>query len=53
MLYVLKGLKDLTSMNVCVDTVFCPPSICVSNPKISKNIILFPWGHENIQNDAA
>ena len=31
-----------------VDTIFCPPSICVPNPEKSKNIILSPWGSKNI-----
>jgi len=34
-----------------IDTVFCPPSICVPDHKKSKNIIFSPWGRENIQND--
>ena len=36
-----------------VDIVFCPPSICVPDPKKSKNIIFSPWGYEDIQNDMA
>ena len=27
-----------------VDTIFCPPSICMPDPENSKNIIFSPWG---------
>ena len=30
-----------------VDTVFCPPSIYMSDPKKSKDTICSPWGREN------
>ena len=36
-----------------IDTVFYPPSVCVPNPEQSKNVIFFPRGCENIQNDMA
>ena len=36
-----------------LDTVFCLPSICVSDPEKSQNIIFTLEGRENIQNDAA
>jgi len=31
-----------------IDTIFCLPLICMSNPEKSKNIISSPWGRENI-----
>ena len=31
-----------------VDTIFCLPSIYVSYPKNSKNIIYSPWDRKNI-----
>ena len=34
-----------------VDTVFCLPSICVPDPRKSKNIVLSLQGHEDIQNN--
>jgi len=36
-----------------VDIVFCPSSICVTDPKKSKNIIFSSWGYENIYNGIA
>ena len=33
---------------IAVDTEFCLPSICVLDPKKSKNIIFSPWGRKNI-----
>ena len=34
--------SDVMSFMDGVDTVFCPPSICVLDPEKSKNIILSP-----------
>ena len=34
-----------------VGTIFCLPSICVLDPKKSKNIIFSSWVYESIQND--
>lgn len=34
-----------------VDTVFCPPFICMLNFKNFKNINFLPWDHKNIQID--
>ena len=36
-----------------IDTIFCPPSICIPDPKKSKNIIFSPQGSRNIQIDVA
>ena len=47
----LIALEVLDKEGVVVDTVFSPPSICVPNPKKSKNIIFLPRSHENIYND--
>ena len=36
-----------------VDTVICPPSICVLGLEKYKNIIFSPWSRDDIQNDVA
>ena len=36
-----------------IDTVFCPPSIYMPDPKKTKIVIFSPWGREKIQNDVA
>ena len=41
----LIALEKSNKEEAAVDTVFCPPSICVPDPK---NIIFFPWACENI-----
>ena len=46
--------KEMTMNSVpYVDTIFCPSSIYVLDPKKSKNIIFSLGGRENIQNDVA
>ena len=37
----------------CVDTVFCPPLICMPDLEEPKNIIYSPWYHEKIYNGVA
>ena len=49
----LIALKISDKEGETVDTVFCPPLICMLNLEKSKNIIFSPWGCENIQNDIA
>jgi len=46
-------MKDIDAQHwvKAVDTIFCPPSICMLDPEKSKNIIFPPWVCENIQND--
>ena len=46
-LYRLNSLSvpsGVANLLMPVDTIFCLPSICVSNPKKSKNIIFLPMG---------
>ena len=46
-LYRLNSLSvpsGVANLLMPVDTIFCSPSICVSNPKKSKNIIFLPMG---------
>ena len=40
-----------TPQHILVNTIFCSPSIWVPDLEKPKNIILSPWGHENIYND--
>ena len=44
----LIALEMLDKEGATVDTVFCPPLICMQDPENSKNIIFSPWGHGNI-----
>ena len=42
------ALKMSDKVGAAVDTLFCPPLICVLDLEKSKNIIFSPWGRENI-----
>ena len=43
--------RERTSHEVpAIDTVFCPPLICILDPENSKNIIFSLWGHEYMYN---
>ena len=44
----LIALKISDKERAAIDIVFCPSSICVSVPRNSKYIIIFPWGRGNI-----
>ena len=48
---IIPWLVIVVVLLVVVDTVFFLLSICVPNPKKSKNISFSLWGREKIQND--
>ena len=50
---IIPWLVIVAALLVVVDTVFCSLSICIPNPKKSKNISFSSQGCENIQNDMA
>ena len=45
--------RGTTESSFIVDIIFCPPKICVPNPKNLKNTKFLPWGHGNIWIDVA
>ena len=49
----LIAIKILDKEGAVVDTVFCPPSICLPDPKNSKNINFSSWGCGHTQIDMA